>query len=88
MKLKMLQYIREGKEKLQRMSSFFEDEEARGLYVVLLTAEGALMFGDVKEFGQHCVEFAERKKKEAEGGGNPGPVSLLSSSGQGLDPNP
>ncbi len=49
---------------LQERSDFFEDAEARGVYVALLTLEGSIQFDDVIEFGEHCGEFCKQKQRE------------------------
>jgi hypothetical protein len=60
----MLRWVRKAQFYLQGQSDFFEDEEARGLYVVLLATEGAIEFDDVIELGLHVAEFCKRKQLE------------------------
>jgi hypothetical protein len=54
---------------LSTAPEFFEDDdsETRGIFVVLLTLEGAIAEGDVEELAQQCVAFAKHKQREALG---------------------
>lgn len=56
---------------------FIASQDLRSLYVVLLTTEGAVRFGDLCELEQTCIEFCERKGREPEpcyGNGEPEPA--------------
>jgi hypothetical protein len=49
--------------RLSRSPDFFQDTEARGVFVVLLTLRGAMGAGDVEDLAHECVAFAERKQR-------------------------
>lgn len=57
--------VRRHKKSLRQVPDFANNRDARCVMVVLLTLEGSLVFGDIEELGDLCVQFCRKKEIEA-----------------------
>jgi hypothetical protein len=63
-KLRFVEQINALKKQVAEKPGFIDNEELRGLYVSLLTVEGAIMFDDLVDLGLACAEFCQRKERD------------------------
>lgn len=52
------------KQMLSATQGFTENPELRGMYIALMTLEGAVAFDDLVDLGFTCAEFCKRKQIE------------------------
>ncbi len=64
-KERLVRHINSIKEEVRSSSEFPSDREVRAFYVVMLTVEGATLFGDLVAFSSVCLDFCKHKEKEA-----------------------
>lgn len=57
------------KDWVRRCPGFLNDDELKAIYVIVSTAEGAVMFGDVDELAGLCAGFARKKATEIDDDG-------------------
>jgi hypothetical protein len=63
-KLRFIEQLKAFRKQVAGKPGFIDDEELRGLYVSLLTVEGAIMFNDLVDLGLACAEFCQRKERD------------------------
>ena len=61
------------KDRVKRQEGFLQDPDLKAIYVIVSTAEGAVLFDDIDELARLCAGFAGKKAEEMELDDDPPP---------------